>query len=766
MAKSETSGYIAELDGLRGIAIALVMLHRFYPRADGTPWPIEGGWVGVDLFFVISGFLIAGILLDTREDPDYFRNFYARRLLRIFPLFYLFVGVVLVTFPVESRIWYLIQLGNVPESLLGHEPPYWLAPVWSLAIEEQFYLTFPLLVRKIEPRRLARWLIGFAVLALVTRIVTMQLYPERERVQYLFTLCRLDTIAAGCLIALLVRRVPIARLRARWTKALLGVVAGFAIVSVLTQLDRTTTFGRSLGYSIVAIGFAAVVLLVVLYRDRRFTAPLRWAPLRYMGKLCFGIYLLHRPADTIVSLVYSGTGLWAVGVKVLVAVGLATLSWHVIEMPFLRLKRHFASGRHPAPAIALAALVVLGCSPHTFGGGDDHPDGGRDGNVVVVDADVADDLPIPPSPAEHVLYVEGRVHSPITSEIVQALAALPTGGRTNVFAKVGDSITATTSFLSCFATGPVDLGTHGDVAATRTYFLAGDAAGTSPFARISAAAHGGWMTGDELAGSPPPLDQEVTAIVPRYAVVMLGTNDIRFGRTIDDAGADLWTIVDRLRAAGVIPILSTIPANLGDPGSNARIPLFNRVVRAIAQGRGVPLIDYHLAMSALANEGIDTDGLHPTVSPDGACVLTDAGLTYGYNLRNLVTLEALERTRRAASGDVLDTDAPIRAGSGTSADPFTGTAPLVDLGDTRNTASASYCGVTGNAVIYRIDLASSRSLQVSVVDRAGVNVDVAIAANSACVASGDQTASATVGPGSVDIVVLGRTNGEYVLVVQ
>src|SRR5690348_9676778 len=90
------TGYIRELDGLRGIAILLVMVHRLYPRELVTPWYVEGGWIGVDLFFVVSGFLIAGILLDTRDDEGYFRNFYARRVLRIFPLFYTLVGGMLL----------------------------------------------------------------------------------------------------------------------------------------------------------------------------------------------------------------------------------------------------------------------------------------------------------------------------------------------------------------------------------------------------------------------------------------------------------------------------------------------------------------------------------------------------------------------------------------------------------------------------------------------------------------------------------------------
>jgi peptidoglycan/LPS O-acetylase OafA/YrhL len=375
-----SSGYVAELDGLRGIAILLVMIHRMYPRGGGTPWPIEAGWAGVDLFFVISGFLIAGILLDTRDDPDYFRNFYARRVLRIFPLFYLLVGGMLLAFPLAghreflhqagSPLWYLFQLGNIPESLLGRDPPYWLAPVWSLAIEEQFYLTFPLVVRWTDPRRLAHRLVTVAVLALAVRVVTTALVPDRERIQYLFTLCRLDTIAIGCLLAVFVRSARYQAWRAALPRVLVPVLAAAAAVLVVTRLDRTTWFGRTFGYDVVAIGFAALVLLVLERRDRAATAILRIAPLRYMGKLCFGLYLLHRPADTLVTAVVARAGLddaslgW-LPVKIAVALGLATVSWRLIEQPFLRQKRRFVSKAHPIatrPVVATvttAAIVLL-----------------------------------------------------------------------------------------------------------------------------------------------------------------------------------------------------------------------------------------------------------------------------------------------------------------------------------------------------------------------------------------------------------------------
>ncbi|MBC7978286.1 MAG: acyltransferase [Myxococcales bacterium] len=374
------SGYIGELDGLRGIAILLVMIHRMVPRTDtGTPWPIEAGWAGVDLFFVISGFLIAGILIDSREEPDYFRNFYARRVLRIFPLFYLFVGGMLLVFPLTngnfleqagSPAWYLLQLGNLPEAVLGRDPPYWLAPVWSLAIEEQFYLTFPLLVRWCDPTRLARWLTVIAVLALACRLVTTALVPGLDRMQYMFTLCRLDTIAIGCLLAVFVRSERYQRWRPQLPRVLVPVIAVSAAVLFATQLDRTTWFGRTLGYDVVAIGFAALVLLVLELRDRPATAALRVPPLRYLGKLCFGLYLLHRPADTLVLAVVERAGLDAnrlawLPVKIAVAVGLATLSWRIIERPFLRLKQRFSARTQPtAPCAALAVglLALVACN--------------------------------------------------------------------------------------------------------------------------------------------------------------------------------------------------------------------------------------------------------------------------------------------------------------------------------------------------------------------------------------------------------------------
>lgn len=353
----------------------------------------------------------------------------------------------------------------------------------------------------------------------------------------------------------------------------------------------------------------------------------------------------------------------------------------------------------------------------------------------------------------HVLYEEGRTHSPITSDIARKMRSIASPSTdAHFFSKVGDSITKSRYFLTCLG---------------------------GPFQRDSLAAANGWTTADVIAGSPSPLDQELAAVHPRYAIMMLGMNDARLGRTVDAFGTDLWRAVDHMIAAGTVPIMSTIPAILSDSAANARVPLFNRVIRAIAQGRSVPLIDYHLAMDPLASDGIGADGIHPTVDPPGACIFTADGLRYGYNMRNMTTLEVLGRARLTIDGQTFDADAPRREGRGSYADPFRGTLPLVDLADTRRgeLANETYtkCGLiaAGHEIIYRLDLASRIRVKASVVDHDGVDVDVAILAGApnanACVASGDHGATALVGPGAVYIIVDSKTmttEGEFVLVVE
>ena len=780
---------IAEIDGLRGLAILFVMVHRLWPRDALWALP-EAGWIGVDLFFVVSGYLITRILLATRDEPGFFRNFYARRVLRIFPLYYVFVGGVLAVGTAAmhaqagSSAWYVMFLGNIPESLLGHDPPYWLAPVWSLAIEEQFYLTFPHLVRHLDRRRLAQVLVGLFLLAPLVRVLGVLAWPDRERFQYLFTLCRTDAIATGCLLAIVSQSKWFQRLRRPF-----ALVAGAAIVVELaTGLDRTTMFGRIAGYSFVALGFGAIVGLVLLERGRRATALLRVPSLRYIGKLCFGLYLLHRVADTLTDAgaahfgLDATTGILWVPIKIGVAVGLASVSWFVLERRMLRLKRFFSSAAHPTARTATAAAaiaLVAGCGfPHGGGffgmndgpgkPGDGHADAGHgsDGSADAPDGGTT-------TTGDAVLYTFDRRHSPITPGVVQRLMTIAAANRSthaDVFAKVGDSMTEMTDFMTCFDGGPYDLAGNTALSATLAYYLDGDAARASPFKRTSLAATGGWTAADILAGSPSPLDQELAAIAPSVAVVMVGTNDDRYGRTLSAYGNDLWTIVDRLIAAGVVPVVSAIPPMHSDPSSDARVPVFDLVVRAIAQGRQIPFVDYYREMIALPAQGIGSDGLHPSVSPDGPCDFQPGDLQYGWDVRNLVVLEQLDRTRAALAGTASDASALAREGTGTLADPVLASFPLADLGNTRSgdasfafSACAPATG-TGPQLVYEVQLAAPATIDVYAFTRTGdapIHVLAGAPLEASCVAGGQGTVTATLPAGTSYLVVGG--DGEVVV---
>lgn len=360
------NGYIKELDGLRGVAIVLVLIHHFWP-STGYWSRFEDvarlGWIGVDLFFVISGFLITGILLETAGKDGYYRNFYARRALRIFPLYYLFLAFVYTTIPFfqdgnywqtslvtgsGSPLWYICYLGNVREALLGKSPAYYLAPLWSLAIEEQFYLSFPLLVASLSRRGLATvlWMIVF--FAPIFRFATIRLYPPNDLIQYVSTFSRADEIALGCLLAVWFRSSQEMLPRASATAFVLLMLAVLSVTFHFSWLDRALPFCRSAGYSLTGFAAFAVVLWVMQNRGSLATGVFRFRPLCFVGMICYGIYLLHRPAETCLSVVLwlfnidcDPGSLYLLGAKFAAAVLLATASWYVVEKPFLRLKHLF-----------------------------------------------------------------------------------------------------------------------------------------------------------------------------------------------------------------------------------------------------------------------------------------------------------------------------------------------------------------------------------------------------------------------------------------
>ena len=334
---------IPQLDSIRGIAVLLVLLHNT-DKFHYTGAIARNGWMGVDLFFVLSGFLITGILLNTKGTWGYFRNFYARRCLRIWPLYYaallfMFVLVPLVRPAEASKVFdhrampwwsYFIYLQNFLVPTITRATGL-LGVTWSLAVEEQFYLVWPLVVRfcsEAQLRRIAMAVICFSpILRFYLLHRHFDVYPN--------TFCRLDGLMAGALLATLMRSrtlTPGSHTRIAW-------------ISLLIALPLALLTARGLpwaAYSFTALSSAALVYLALWSRQTWFQRLLANRFLLYTGMISYGIYLLEKIApDGVQSLHLDKHPAIVLPATVAATYLLATCSWYLLEKPCLRLKRLF-----------------------------------------------------------------------------------------------------------------------------------------------------------------------------------------------------------------------------------------------------------------------------------------------------------------------------------------------------------------------------------------------------------------------------------------
>lgn len=245
-------------------------------------------------------------------------------------------------------------------------------------------------------------------------------------------------------------------------------------------------------------------------------------------------------------------------------------------------------------------------------------------------------------------YPFGVVHSPMTRAVadqIRQLAENHPDHSADRFSKVGDSITSSSKFLTCLGSVPdaaVGEDLRGPLAAFR-------ASPFDSFRRESSAAENGWSAWQPLAGQPPPLLRELDEVRGLFALVLFGTNDIETSRVTTFARR-YTRLVDQALVHGVVPLVSTIPERRDREASRLQVPRFNAAIRAIAQARQVPLVDLQQALSRLPNEGLSSDGIHPSVLSVGGrargCDFGPEGLSYGFNMRNWVSLQALARARR------------------------------------------------------------------------------------------------------------------------
>jgi peptidoglycan/LPS O-acetylase OafA/YrhL len=370
--------HVRAFDGLRGIAIALVLLRHLGEdlparRLGGmVDAALNAGWLGVDVFFVLSGFLITGILLDARGDEaqpseGYFQRFYARRALRIFPLYYLFLAVtIFIARPPmpHGTWWYWSYVSNVLIARHGWPEGFWeTGHLWSLAVEEQFYLVWPAIIAWTPRRRLPVLCVAIIVSAIAMRIALI--HQSAALGAYVLTPARADTLAVGATLAIALRsgaRVKAAIARGSPMIAVAAIVV-LAVLFATHRLDHRLTIGG------LVLGSLATTLLTAACIGRIETTAwlrrmLEWRLLVSFGTYSYAIYLVQLPLR-------GGIDYWlgarfaawpatiGVGAEAMLLAGgswcIAWASWRLIERPILSLKRYV-----PMPRLTDARVGMIG----------------------------------------------------------------------------------------------------------------------------------------------------------------------------------------------------------------------------------------------------------------------------------------------------------------------------------------------------------------------------------------------------------------------
>jgi peptidoglycan/LPS O-acetylase OafA/YrhL len=377
MTKTGGSRTLPGLDGLRGVAILLVIffhLAQMKPVSKFDPYfyrLTSYGWSGVDLFFVLSGFLITGILMDAKGTENYFLNFYARRALRILPLYYgFFIGLLVIVplvggpsaakdvqFLHENQWWIWTHTVNWLIALTGNFPPLSVGGWWSLSIEEQFYLLWPVVIVLVPRRKLLPLCLSLVVASALIRFAMAAAGASWEAI-FTVTFARMDGIALGAAIAVIARSAAGLGILKRWP-LIIGLLSLAGLITLDFLSGTPYQPGATYTYSIRCTLFvwlwgALVVGTLVAAEGSLLQRLTHFSILRLFGKLSFGLYLFHMNMNPIFTSIGfnpdSGIVLmrsvlpWQM-LYLLTAISLsllcAFLSWHLYEKHFLRLKAFF-----------------------------------------------------------------------------------------------------------------------------------------------------------------------------------------------------------------------------------------------------------------------------------------------------------------------------------------------------------------------------------------------------------------------------------------
>ncbi len=361
MTESPHRPYYPALDGLRGVAIILVIaLHNFNFNNY-----FFFGWLGVDLFFVLSGFLITGILLNSMGERKAIGNFYMRRILRIFPVYYLALFICLLVIPLlvkpepnleyyrENLFWLLTYLQNW---LFIFKEPYGdqlLLHTWSLAIEEQYYLLWPAIIILVKnPRRLLSMLITFLVLIIIGRPIIWLSGTGDFSYATLYTYTRVDGLVVGSMLALILRIKP--DFPAKFSTILVLFLAALNFAFYFLSLEiMDLPYLAFTGYTTIAFLFGLIVYEAVKGDSRIIHFVLNRSALKFLGRISYGLYVYHWPLYLLLAprlaLLLSVRGYLSDGYAVsasaiattILAIFISWLSYRYLEKPFLALKNRF-----------------------------------------------------------------------------------------------------------------------------------------------------------------------------------------------------------------------------------------------------------------------------------------------------------------------------------------------------------------------------------------------------------------------------------------
>lgn len=344
--------YYKELDGVRAIAALMVIFFHFFQTFTATgPFTFVNriavfGQTGVSLFFVLSGFLITRILLSTKDSSGFFVNFYSRRALRIFPLYYLFLCIYYVVQPL---------IFNEPIKDLSLQRYYWLylqnfaitfgwksdgpGHFWSLAVEEHFYLFWPLLVYFLSNKRL----IVASIFIIISAFFVRLLLVKHNYEVFYFTFCRIDELAIGALLAILETKQMLTEKNAKkfLFLSLAILIPTLSLWTVFTGAGNQTM--QVFKFILLSSTYFAVIGFVVSIKE---THPIKKmlasSGLLFSGKISYGLYVYHPLCIALISRFLKTNNIVLNFVlTILFTYLIATLSYYLFELKFLKLKRFF-----------------------------------------------------------------------------------------------------------------------------------------------------------------------------------------------------------------------------------------------------------------------------------------------------------------------------------------------------------------------------------------------------------------------------------------